>query len=136
LFPKNYRRRDTSIKTPFLFSGYPDLPEDIFISTITNTSAELRFNADFDNAQLKPEVTVYVQKERDSWSLKVLHKINTKGVQKTEIESLNPKTTYFVTLKICNIYGCNPQHTNPVIFVTRGTELYSLFNLTWLWTIE
>ncbi|XP_048728796.2 uncharacterized protein LOC125646508 isoform X1 [Ostrea edulis] len=100
--------------------GYPDLPEDSLVSKITNSSAELRFNVDFVNTQLQPEVIINIQRERDTWPLKVRYKISTKGEQKRDIESLNPKTAYMMTLRICNVYGCNPQQTKPVRFVTRG----------------
>lgn len=99
--------------------GYPDLPGNLRVSKITNTSARVVFNSDFLNTPTK--VMINVESEGGMLPPGAPYTVTAlEGRQREDIDALQPKTVYHVTLKTCNVYGCNPSHTKPFRFVTRG----------------
>lgn len=113
--------------------GYPDLPTGIRVVKVSNSSAEVEFSAESMNIQ--QEVIINILNEADLSSIEVLLTLSsTEGTQRAEIRSLQPKTEYSVTLKVCNIFGCNPKQTTPLTFVTEGVpekpEMFKVTNKT------
>lgn len=103
----------------FILIGYPDLPTGIRVVKVSNSSAEVGFSAESVNIQ--QEVIINILNKADLSPFEVLHTVSsTERTQRAEIRSLQPKTEYYVTLKVCNIFGCNPKQTTPVTFVTEG----------------
>ncbi|XP_061178133.1 uncharacterized protein LOC133186815 isoform X1 [Saccostrea echinata] len=99
--------------------GYPDLPRNLRVSKITNTSAKIVFSSDFLNTQTK--IMINIESQGDMLLPDTPYTIMAlEGRQRVEVDSLQPKTVYHVTLGTCNVYGCNPNQTKPFRFVTRG----------------
>lgn len=124
-------------KDPELLSittlGYPDLPRGIHVLKVSNSSAEVEFSSESVNTQ--QEVIINILNSADLSPLEVLHTVSsTEGTQRAEIKSLQPKTEYSVTLKVCNVFGCNPQQTTPLTFVTEGVpdnpDMFKVTNKT------
>lgn len=77
---------------------------------------------------IQQEVIINILNEADLSPFEVLFTVSsTERTQRAEIRSLQPKTEYSVSLKVCNIYGCNPKQTTPVIFETEGNILQTMF---------
>lgn len=86
----------------------------------------MEFSAESMNIQ--QDVIINILNEADLSSIEVLLTLSsTEGTQRAEIRSLQPKTEYSVTLKVCNIFGCNPKQTTPLTFVTEGNLLQTFF---------
>lgn len=77
---------------------------------------------------IQQDVIINILNEADLSSIEVLLTLSsTEGTQRAEIRSLQPKTEYSATLKVCNIFGCNPKQTTPLTFVTEGNLLQTFF---------
>lgn len=114
----------------FILIGYPDLPTGIRVVKVSNSSAEVEFRAESVNIQ--QEVIINILNEADLSPFEVLFTVSsTERTQRAEIRSLQPKTEYSVSLKVCNIFGCNPKQTTPVIFETEGNILQTMFCSPW-----
>lgn len=130
LFESDRKYRNCWKIWKFILIGYPDLPTGIRLVKVSNSSAEVEFSAESVNIQ--QEVIINILNEANLSPFEVLFTVSsTERTQRAEIRSLQPKTEYSVSLKVCNIFGCNPKLTTPVIFETEGNILQTMFCSPW-----